>query len=160
MDFWSVSYGLNEKARGNWIVLDDVPVLHCEDGPALVTGEGSEHWYYNGMLHRADGPAVIYHRCLVPPNGHELYYWCGVMVPAEWIMATDKRRVIDEAMQHKDPLWRSIALSIAGVELIEQYLGVRRSDGSIMINDRTYYIVRWDYAPADYLIEVLNDDHS
>lgn len=35
-------------------------LLHCDDGPALVTRDGDKYWYQNGLLHRTDGPAVEY----------------------------------------------------------------------------------------------------
>ena len=33
-------------------------VLHREEGPAIITGQGSAFWYQNGRLHRTDGPAI------------------------------------------------------------------------------------------------------
>jgi hypothetical protein len=33
-------------------------LLHREDGPAIEGYEGSKAWYLNGKLHRTDGPAV------------------------------------------------------------------------------------------------------
>ena len=32
--------------------------LHREDGPAVEFSTGSKHWYINGKKHREDGPAV------------------------------------------------------------------------------------------------------
>lgn len=34
-------------------------LYHREDGPALVTMDGFEHWYLNGKRHRIGGPAII-----------------------------------------------------------------------------------------------------
>lgn len=34
-------------------------VLHREDGPAVITEEGLEVWFFNGLVHREDGPAVV-----------------------------------------------------------------------------------------------------
>jgi len=31
---------------------------HKEDGPAVVTQDGSKGWYLNDKLHRIDGPAI------------------------------------------------------------------------------------------------------
>ena len=42
-------------------------VLHREDGPALVW-KGLQAWYLNGVLHREDGPAIM-----DPENGY--YAW-------------------------------------------------------------------------------------
>lgn len=33
-------------------------VLHRADGPALIWPDGTQKWFYNGELHRTDGPAV------------------------------------------------------------------------------------------------------
>lgn len=32
--------------------------LHREDGPAIICKDGSRSWYFNGRLHRTDGPAI------------------------------------------------------------------------------------------------------
>ena len=37
--------------------LDDQ--LHRADGPAWIWSDGTQEWYENGRLHRTDGPAVI-----------------------------------------------------------------------------------------------------
>jgi hypothetical protein len=34
-------------------------LLHREDGPAVIYLDGYESWYLNGESHRIDGPAVI-----------------------------------------------------------------------------------------------------
>jgi len=31
---------------------------HREDGPAIVWLDGSKFWYFDGLCHRTDGPAV------------------------------------------------------------------------------------------------------
>ncbi|NJO58776.1 MAG: hypothetical protein HC836_10640 [Richelia sp. RM2_1_2] len=33
-------------------------VLHRIDGPAVIWPDGSKEWYKNGRLHRIDGPAI------------------------------------------------------------------------------------------------------
>jgi hypothetical protein len=33
-------------------------VLHREDGPALIYNDGTKHWYRYGRLHRLGGPAA------------------------------------------------------------------------------------------------------
>ncbi|MDP3445995.1 MAG: hypothetical protein Q8T08_24305 [Ignavibacteria bacterium] len=33
-------------------------VLHREDGPALIYESGCKLWYLNGLIHREDGPAI------------------------------------------------------------------------------------------------------
>jgi len=60
----------DEKEEGytacNWNGL-----LHRDDGPALVYPDGKQYWYRNGRLHRDDGPAVVY------PNGTQYWYCNG-----------------------------------------------------------------------------------
>lgn len=34
-------------------------VLHRDDGPAVITGEGDSHWFSHGVRHRLDAPAII-----------------------------------------------------------------------------------------------------
>ena len=41
--------------------------LHRADGPAYISGNGYESWWFNGQRHRVDGPAVTY------PTG--IYEW-------------------------------------------------------------------------------------
>jgi hypothetical protein len=42
--------------------------LHREDGPAVISKDGSQFWYNNGKCHREDGPALIF------PDGDEYFY--------------------------------------------------------------------------------------
>lgn len=35
-------------------------LLHCENGPAVITARGTVYWMQNGLKHREDGPAVIH----------------------------------------------------------------------------------------------------
>lgn len=34
--------------------------LHREDGPAMISPEGTQWWMMNGKVHRVNGPAIIY----------------------------------------------------------------------------------------------------
>jgi hypothetical protein len=34
--------------------------LHREDGPAIEYADGSKYWYLGGQLHREDGPAITW----------------------------------------------------------------------------------------------------
>lgn len=45
--------------------------LHRDDGPALITPEGTEYWYSGGNIHRSDGPAVI------QKDGTRHWYQCN-----------------------------------------------------------------------------------
>ena len=42
--------------------------LHREDGPAVIWYDGTQKWYKNGKLHREDGPAAIW--------GNGTTWWC------------------------------------------------------------------------------------
>ena len=46
-------------------------VLHREDGPAIIYPDGTQYWYLNDKCHREDGPAVIY------PDGIQAWYLNG-----------------------------------------------------------------------------------
>jgi hypothetical protein len=50
---------------------DDHDQLHREDGPALISTDGTQQWYWHGWLHRDDGPAVI------EPDGTQKWYQGG-----------------------------------------------------------------------------------
>lgn len=45
--------------------------LHRDDGPAIICSDGSQYWYQNGELHRDGGPAALY------PDGSQLWYRNG-----------------------------------------------------------------------------------
>jgi len=49
-------------------------VLHRTDGPAIVYAEGTEVWCLFGVRHRTDGPAVI------RPDGTEVWIYNGVQI--------------------------------------------------------------------------------
>lgn len=46
-------------------------MLHRDDGPAVVYTDGVRYWCRDGLLHRDDGPAVVY------PQGDEYWYQNG-----------------------------------------------------------------------------------
>jgi len=35
-------------------------LLHREDGPAIIWANGTKCWYIHGQLHRTEGPAIIW----------------------------------------------------------------------------------------------------
>jgi hypothetical protein len=43
-------------------------VLHREDGPAVIWHDSYRFWYQDGKLHRLDGPATVH------PNGIRRWY--------------------------------------------------------------------------------------
>ena len=46
-------------------------LLHCEEGPAFETLNGTKKWYVNGQKHRVDGPAIEW------ANGSKEWYFEG-----------------------------------------------------------------------------------
>lgn len=42
--------------------------IYREDGPAIISSDGTQFYYQNDQLHRLDGPALILQ------NGHQYYY--------------------------------------------------------------------------------------
>lgn len=58
---------MNTKAKNGWISYksgDKIhyknDLVHREDGPAVIFSSGFKAWYIQGKRHRIDGPAVIY----------------------------------------------------------------------------------------------------
>ena len=45
--------------------------LHCEEGPAILWGNGVVEWWQNGKRHRENGPAIVW------PGGLEHWYQNG-----------------------------------------------------------------------------------
>ena len=48
-------------------------LLHRKNGPAIIYRDGKEEWYQNGLLHRKNGPAIIYR------DGKEEWYQNGLL---------------------------------------------------------------------------------
>ena len=46
--------------------------LHRVDGPAIECSNGDKHWYLNGKLHRVDGPAIEW------SDGDKCWYLNGI----------------------------------------------------------------------------------
>lgn len=51
-------------------------VLHREDGPAIIYTNGEHWWFLDGLLHREDGPAVY------GPSNEDEYFLNGVQFTA------------------------------------------------------------------------------
>jgi len=58
---------------GSRVVHNKEGQLHCEDGPALLTKNGSKFWYKNDELHREDGPAIEFYF----EGDHDEYFFKG-----------------------------------------------------------------------------------
>jgi hypothetical protein len=58
----------------------DLPYLHKDDGPSVITidkrypNKNNEAWYLNGVIHRLDGPAIIFTNLDIDPH----YYLHGI----------------------------------------------------------------------------------
>jgi hypothetical protein len=57
-----------EITDGKEIWKNQQGLLHREDGPAVVYSDGTREWYRNDQLHREDGPAVVF------PDGRKYWY--------------------------------------------------------------------------------------
>lgn len=56
------------SADGSKLCYKEDGLLHRKDGPAVIYHNGNQAWYKEGKIHRDDGPAVIY------PNGEQFWY--------------------------------------------------------------------------------------
>ena len=64
--------GVSIKIGFNSIVICKNGVLHRHDGPAIIYSNGSKEWYKYGKRHRDDGPAVI------DSDGYQVWYKNGL----------------------------------------------------------------------------------
>ena len=62
--------------------------LHREDGPAVEYVSGTKHWYLNGERHREDGPAIEF------ISGNKYWYLNGKGLTEEEFLNKTKRHVI------------------------------------------------------------------
>ena len=81
-----LTYNVVTDPFGNRIYYNSQGQVHRDDGPAIITPDGSEYWYCNGKQLRSDGPAATW------PGHPGLYYLNGVQVSAvEHKGLTDER---------------------------------------------------------------------
>ena len=59
-------------------------LLHREDGPAVVYYNGDKIWYKNGLCHREDGPAVEHY------DGYKSWWYNGEMLSCKSQKEFDK----------------------------------------------------------------------
>ena len=65
--------------------------LHRVDGPAIEYVGGSKEWYQDGKRHREDGPAVEW------SNGKKEWFWCGnKCTKDEFVLLQFSRGIIEE----------------------------------------------------------------
>jgi hypothetical protein len=63
---------------------DSNGVLHRTDGPAIIYINGHKEWWQHGKRHRDDGPAVMY------ADGHQRWFQHGKWLPfAQWLEEVD-----------------------------------------------------------------------
>ena len=56
--FDALKYHIEDDYHGNRFYYNNAGLLHRTDGPAIVYADGSKSWYQNELLHRTDGPAI------------------------------------------------------------------------------------------------------
>jgi len=57
MSLFRVKPDLNNN-RYSVCSVDEEGLAHCDDGPAVIHGDGTVEWYRHGVHHRIDGPAI------------------------------------------------------------------------------------------------------
>lgn len=70
----ALKYNIEYDGAGGRRYFNATGQLHREDGPALISGQGTEHWFKNGVRHREDGPAITW------ANGGKSWILNGVYV--------------------------------------------------------------------------------
>jgi hypothetical protein len=73
------------KPNQTFYFIKGTEILHREDGPAVITWDGSKMWYINNKLHRIDGPAIEW------KSGTK-----------EWLVNEKRHRVDGPAVMHSD----------------------------------------------------------
>jgi hypothetical protein len=63
--------------------------LHREDGPAVERSDGYKYWYLNGKRHREDGPAVEW------PDGSKSWWINGKNLTEQEFLNRTTNNVID-----------------------------------------------------------------
>lgn len=71
LDIWSLLDAGGVFQYGRYEIRNSNGLLHRDDGPAVIYSNGMRYWYRNGERHRDDGPAII---C---PNGSCHWYRNG-----------------------------------------------------------------------------------
>ena len=58
--YTALKYNIVTSSQGTRRYFNNANQLHREDGPAIISPNGTKLWYQNGSLHRTDGPAIIW----------------------------------------------------------------------------------------------------
>jgi hypothetical protein len=75
---------INEYRDKCWYKND---LLHRTEGPAIIYLSGTEVWYFEGKLHRTEGPAII---C---SDGRESYYLnVKYLTHDKWLIALGHKK--------------------------------------------------------------------
>ena len=69
--FATLKYRVEVDQYGTVHYLNKDGLVHREEGPAIITAQGTRKWALNGKLHRTDGPAIIY------SDGVKVWYLYG-----------------------------------------------------------------------------------
>jgi len=95
-------YRIEVSNEGSIRYVDSDRLTHRNDGPAVLSVDGSRFWFRHGEYHREDGPAVI------NKHGEEVYYLDGIEVTRTEVMGEDPLEIairqLDEAMEMLEKL--------------------------------------------------------
>ena len=91
----------------NWYLNE---LLHRENGPAVLWPDGTQFWYLNGLLHRTDGPAYI---CPTFPTVTQFWYLNGTKLNVEQV---NTYKYLLECPLKKLPLYLENQLFIPVIE--------------------------------------------
>ena len=58
--FDALKYRIEVDQYGTVFYFNKDGSVHRENGPAIITAQGTRKWVLNGKFHREDGPAIIY----------------------------------------------------------------------------------------------------
>jgi hypothetical protein len=92
--------------------------IHCLDGPAFCPDEDTDMYYVDGVLHREDGPAVVFKKSPID----NLYIFMGVGLNAagadigKKIIENPEELTVDEVNKIENEEIRRIAIDRMGAE--------------------------------------------
>ena len=88
--------------------------LHREDGPAVEYPDGTKHWYLKGEYHREDGPAIEY------ADGGKSWYLNGKKYSEkEYEAEIQKHKFTENPNMRKESITKNISFKKLSLEIIE-----------------------------------------
>ena len=66
--YTALKYNIVTSSQGTRRYFNNANQLHREDGPAIISPNGTKLWYQNDQCHRTDGPAIMW------PDGRKWWY--------------------------------------------------------------------------------------